>query len=138
MNTYLQFFHVENVHLFAGESREDDENTRAGNRANFQRKGRDAVSFCDRRGEGVIERLPSAVLRFCVCFHGMLCCSFTICFTICFTVCLCISPDSDGNQGTKNETLCFTICLWWYVCVSRYVCVLVRTDVYLSGLLCLN
>jgi hypothetical protein len=28
------------------------------------------------------------------------------CFTICFTICLCISPDFDGNRGTKNETLC--------------------------------
>jgi hypothetical protein len=26
------------------------------------------------------------------------------CFTICFTICLCISPDLDGHQGTKNET----------------------------------
>jgi hypothetical protein len=46
--------------------------------------------------------------------------------TICFTICLCISPDLDRYQGTKNETLsprdpqrvpkpkstiCFTICL---------------------------
>jgi hypothetical protein len=23
---------------------------------------------------------------------------------ICFTICLCISPDLDGNRGTKNET----------------------------------
>jgi hypothetical protein len=29
-----------------------------------------------------------------------------ISFTICFTICLCISPDLDGYQGTKNETMC--------------------------------
>jgi hypothetical protein len=28
------------------------------------------------------------------------------CFTVCFTVCFFISPDLDGNQGTKNETMC--------------------------------
>jgi hypothetical protein len=54
----------------------------------------------------------------------------TICFTIClcilryvcFTICLCISPDLDGNRGTKKWntvpretwTICFTICL----CIS--------------------
>jgi hypothetical protein len=33
-------------------------------------------------------------------------------YVLVFTVCLCISPDLDGYQGTKNETLiCFTICL---------------------------
>jgi hypothetical protein len=55
---------------------------------------------------------------------------FTICFTIhntmttiCFTICLCISPDLDGNRGTKKKKhcaprdpqrvlICFTICLF--------------------------
>jgi hypothetical protein len=30
----------------------------------------------------------------------------------CFTVCFFISPDLDGNQGTKNETLDFRLCLF--------------------------
>jgi hypothetical protein len=37
-----------------------------------------------------------------------MCCCFATrqsCFTICFTICLCISPDLDGNRGTKNEIL---------------------------------
>jgi hypothetical protein len=25
---------------------------------------------------------------------------------LCFTICLCISPDLDGNRGTKNDALC--------------------------------
>jgi hypothetical protein len=28
------------------------------------------------------------------------------CFTICSAICLCISPDSDGNRGTKIEAMC--------------------------------
>ena len=32
-------------------------------------------------------------------FHGM------FVWTMFFTICLCISPDLDGYQGTKNEKL---------------------------------
>jgi hypothetical protein len=33
---------------------------------------------------------------------------------VCFTICLCtgISPDLDGNRGTKNETLCHGMFLY--------------------------
>ena len=40
-------------------------------------------------------------------FHDMFPKRFTFDpFTICFTICLCVSPDLDGNWGTKNETMC--------------------------------
>jgi hypothetical protein len=43
--------------------------------------------------------------------------SCVLCFTICFTICLCISPDLDGNRGTKNETL-------WPDCPDRDLAVI--------------
>jgi hypothetical protein len=35
-------------------------------------------------------------------FHGMFVYQSVLRRSICFTICLCISPDLDGNRGTKK------------------------------------